>query len=121
MSTSDIEAVLQALLDDNDDVLLAMLVSNEGLSLCHAGSADDFDTAGALYIELKLICGQVLQGLAIGELEHIFVRARHGCVEILPAGNLGVLACMTRSTVNTSTLHITVWKYLSALRKVKLE
>lgn len=120
MALSDIETILQELYDANDDVLLAMLVSNDGLSLCHVGGADDFDTAGALYIELKLICDQVLKGLLIGELEHIFVRARHGCVEILPAGDIGVLACMTKPTASTGKLHLTVWKSVSALRKIKL-
>lgn len=117
MDIADIDPVLKTMCDENEDILLTMLVSNDGLPLCYVGTSGDFDTTGALYIELKLTCDQVLSGLAIGALEHIFVRARHGCVDIFPVGEIGLLACMTKPSANIKKLQMTAWRAVSLLLK----
>lgn len=117
MHTSDIERILTELCQQNEDILLVMLVSSDGLPLCYVGNAEDFDTAGALYIELKLICDRILDNLMMGNPEHIFVRAGKGCVDIWPAGDLGVLACMTRPGINPQKLQIQMWRAVAALLK----
>ena len=121
MNSSDIEQVLHWLNDQNEDILLSMVVSSDGLPLCHYGDAADCDQTGALYIELKLICDRVLAGLAIGPLEHIFVHAKQGCVDILPIDDLGVLACMGRPGINSRKLQLHAWRAVSSLRKVMAE
>jgi predicted regulator of Ras-like GTPase activity (Roadblock/LC7/MglB family) len=118
MNVSDIEQVLHSLNAESEDILLSMVVSSDGLPLAYHGQSHDFDEAGAYYIELKLICEKVLAGLKIGQLEHVFVHAQHGCVDILPIDDMGVLACMTRPGMSTRKLQLYAWRAASSLRKI---
>ena len=118
MNAADIEQILRSLNDESEDILLSMVVSSDGLPLAYHGQSNDFDEAGALYIELKIICEKVLAGLAIGQLEHVFVHAQHGCVDILPIDDIGVLACMTRPGISTRKLQLYAWRAASSLRKL---
>lgn len=117
MHSADIEQILESLCDADEGILLAMLVSDDGLPLCHVGSAEDFDMTSALYIELKLICDRVLAELHMGDPEHIFIRARAGCVDIRPVPGIGVLACMATASINTRKLQVMAWKAVSSLLK----
>ena len=121
MDPSDIEQVLRSLNDESDDILLSMVVTSDGLPLSYYGQASDFYEVGALYIELKLICDRVLEGLQIGSLEHVLVQAHHGCVDILPIDDLGVLACMARPGISTRKLQLYAWRTVSSLRKIMAE
>lgn len=115
MNISELEGILENLCEQDSNILLVMLVSNDGLPLCHAGVSADFDTTGALYTELKLLCEQILSNLHLGAPEHIFVRAKAGCVDIWPVADLGVLACMTQPGINTQRLQILAWKTVASL------
>lgn len=115
MLQKQIEDILQNLHSANDDILLSMVITSDGLPLCYLGNSENFDLTGALYIQLKLTCDQILSDLGFGEAHEIFVRSKEGCFVVYPISQSCVLACMAKPSVNSQRLQLIAWKALVKL------
>ncbi|NOX92053.1 MAG: hypothetical protein GXP18_06280 [Gammaproteobacteria bacterium] len=103
------------MINTNPQIRLSMVVTPDGLVLAYEGNVDDFEKAGALYIELQLICEKIMSELEYGDLEEMFIRSKSGCVVLLPIGDKGLLACMSTPDVNSSKLQMFTWKAVAGL------
>jgi predicted regulator of Ras-like GTPase activity (Roadblock/LC7/MglB family) len=113
-----IESVLKELNDNNPQILLSMVITPDGLALAYEGNVDDFEKAGALYIELQLVCKKIISELNYGGLEEIFIRSESGCVVLLPIADKGLLACLSSLEINASKIQILTWKTINRLSRI---
>lgn len=118
MDISEIESTLKLLNSSNQQILLSMIVSPDGLTLAYEGNVDDHEKVGALYIELQLLCEKIMGELSYGNLEEMFIRSASGCVVILPIFNKGILACLSTPDVNSGTMQLVTWKAVNKLNKI---
>lgn len=118
MDITGIEDTLKALNAENDQILLSMIISPDGLTLAYAGNVDDHEKVGAHYIELQLLCEKIMSDLHYGKLEEMFIRSASGCVVMLPVAKKGILACMSTPDVNSGLMQIVTWKAVNKLNKV---
>ena len=118
METKDLEEVLTELNSSNDQILLSLVVSNDGLTLAHVGNTIDPEKFGASYIELQLIAEKIMAELESGKVEELFIRSGTGCVSIMPIFNHGVLACMSTPDVTPGKLQISTWKVINRLNDI---
>jgi predicted regulator of Ras-like GTPase activity (Roadblock/LC7/MglB family) len=118
LETEDLIAVLKELNQSNDQILLSMVVSNDGLTLAHEGNTQDPDKFSASYIELELVADKVMSELEYGKLEELFIRSAAGCVSIMPIFNKGVLAVMATPDVTPGKLQIVTWKAINQLNNI---
>ncbi len=118
METEDLKAVLNELNSSNNQILLSMIVSNDGFTLAHEGDAIDPDKVAASYIELQLVAEKIMSGLEYGKLEEVFVRSGQGCIAIMPISDKGLLACMSTPDLTPGTLQILTWKAINKLNKI---
>lgn len=95
-----------------------MIITPDGLTLAYEGNVDDFEKVGALYIELQLVCRNIMSELRYGELEEMFIRSNSGCVALLPITDKGLLACMSTPDVNASKMQMVTWKTVNKLSKI---
>lgn len=119
MQFTDVETILQSLVNDIDDVQLAMVVTKDGLPMSFYGRSDDFDLTAAIYIELEIICNKLLSELGLGLAEQFFFRAKHGCVVIWPIDGVGLLACMANNNVDANIMQMKAWRAVASLRKLQ--
>lgn len=117
MQISNIESTLKLLNESNEEILLSMIVSPDGLTLAYEGKVEEHDRVGALYIELQLVCNKIMSELNLGNLEEIFLRSQSGCISILPISNKGILACMSTSEMNSSKIQLLSWAAINKLAK----
>lgn len=118
MDIQQIEQTLKALNESNQQILLSMIVSTDGLTLAYEGKVDESDKVGALYIELQLVCEKILSELKYGKFEEMFIRSESGCVTILPIFKKGILACMSTPDINSGTMQMVTWKAINKLNKI---
>ena len=118
METEDLTAVLKELNLSNDQILLSMVVSNDGLTLAHEGTTHDPDKFSASYIELELVAEKIMSELEYGKLEELFIRSGAGCVSIMPIFDKGVLAVMSTPDVTPGKLQIITWKAINKLNDI---
>ena len=118
LEAKDLKVVLKELNSSNNQILLSMVVSSDGLTLAHEGETTDPEKFGASYIELQLVAERIMSELEYGELEEIFVRSGAGCIAIAPIFDKGVLACMSTSDVTPGSLQIQTWKAINKLGKI---
>ncbi|EKF75388.1 hypothetical protein A11A3_03489 [Alcanivorax hongdengensis A-11-3] len=105
---------LEALYASSDEILLVMLISNDGLPIVHVGEGLDYDEQSTLFFEMKRACDRVLEGLSLGHSEELFIRCREGCICIWPVKDM-VFACLARPSINSQQMQMRVWKTLSQL------
>lgn len=117
MDIDQIETTLKQLNQANDQILLSMIISPDGLTLAYEGAVDEHERVGALYIELQLVCEKIMAELKYGELEEMFIRSRSGCVTIMPVSDKGILACMSTPNVNSGLMQMVTWKAVNQLNK----
>lgn len=118
MPISDLESVLQELNSANPNILLSIVVSPDGLVIAHEGNVQDADRVAALYIELQLVCGKIIDELQYGQVEEMFIRSSSGCVTILPVFEKAILACMSTPDVNSGMLQLVTWKAVNRLARL---
>jgi predicted regulator of Ras-like GTPase activity (Roadblock/LC7/MglB family) len=95
-----------------------MVITPDGLALAYEGKVDDFEHVGALYIELQLVCRNIMSELKYGEMEEMFIRSKTGCIVLFPIEDKGLLACMSTPDVNSSKLQMYTWKTVTRLSQV---
>jgi len=118
LETEELITVLKELNHSNDQILLSMVVSNDGLTLAHVGTAHDPDIFSASYIELELVADKIMSKLEYGKLEELFIRSGAGCVSIMPIFNKGVLAVMSTPDVTPGKLQLLTWKTINKLNNI---
>lgn len=118
MPASDLELVLQELNRANPSILLSIVISPDGLVIAHEGKVQDADRVAALYIELQLVCGKIIDELQYGQVEEMFIRSSSGCVTILPIFDKGILACMSTPEVNSGVMQLVTWKAVNKLARL---
>ena len=118
MDIEQIQSTLKSLNDSNQQILLSMIVSPDGLALAFEGNVDEPESVGALYIELQLVCDKIMSELKYGKLEEMFIRSEAGCVTILPIFNKGILACMSTPDINSGAMQMVTWKAINKLNKI---
>jgi predicted regulator of Ras-like GTPase activity (Roadblock/LC7/MglB family) len=114
----DINSVLKTLNNTNQQILMSMIISPNGLALSYEGNVDDFERVGALYIELQLVCRRIMLELNYGELEEMFIRSKSGCIVLQPISDKGLLACMSTPDVNFSKMQMFSWKAVNQLAQI---
>lgn len=118
MEINDISEVLKELNKSNDQILLSMVVSDDGLTLAHEGSVKDPDKFGASYIELELVAEKIMSDLEYGKFEEMFIRSGAGCVSIMPIFDKGVLACMSTPDITPGKIQMLTWKAINKLNNI---
>lgn len=118
MESQNLKSALVELNSSNNQIVLSMVVSSDGLTLAHEGDALDPEKIGASYIELQLVAEKIVSELEYGKLEEVFVRSGAGCISVMPIDDKGVLACMSTPDVTPGTLQILTWKTINKLSKI---
>lgn len=118
MDQDDIQTVLKELNQACSPILLSMIINPDGLTLAYEGYVDDFEKVGALYIELQLVCGQIMSELKYGGVEEMFIRSNSGCIALLPIAEKGLLACMSTPDINATKMQLYTWKAVNRLSKI---
>lgn len=118
MEAEDLSLILKELNKSSNQILLSMVISNDGLTLAHEGSTHDADKFSASYIELELVADKVMTELKYGKLEELFIRSADGCVSIMPIFDKGLLAVVSTPDVTSGKLQILTWKTINKLNDV---
>lgn len=118
MDTEDLSSALEALNQSSNQILLSMVVSNDGLTLAHVGSTHDPEKFGASYIELQLVADKIMSELEYGNVEELFIRSGAGCVSIMPIFDKGVLAVVSTPDLTAGKLQILTWKSIKKLNDI---
>jgi len=118
LDTVEIESALKELTNATTQIRLAMIVTPDGLTLAYEGSIDDVENAGALCIELQLVCDKIMSELDGGQFREMFIRSNTSCVTILPIEDKGILACMTTTDINSRMMMHLTWKAVNKLDKL---
>lgn len=98
---------LQAVLSDlnaTKDVEVAMVVTQDGLTLAAQGKVSDADRLGALSAGLLALCRDMAQELQRGEMEQVLLHGGTGLVLLRLAGPVAMLAIMARPDCNLGLL-----------------
>ncbi|GAA5525488.1 hypothetical protein Maes01_02058 [Microbulbifer aestuariivivens] len=115
MSEMVIKKFLQDFCDSDEGIHFAMVVSVDGLMICHHGDVADTDLFAALFLELKIVCEKIVGQLDRGSIEEIYIRSKSGGVTILPIFDRGYLACLSSATINAGKVQIRSWKYIKKI------
>jgi len=115
MSLSQIQSLLQQLAAESDDLLVCMVVSEDGLVIAHEGKVNEPDAFGAWFYELKLVCDKIITELDCEDVTEIYIRSKTGAVTLLPIFDAGYLACLSTVNINAGKVQMLAWKYARKL------
>jgi predicted regulator of Ras-like GTPase activity (Roadblock/LC7/MglB family) len=96
--------ILGDLNDNSKDVQVSMVATTDGLTMLALGGVVDADRVGAMCSDLLSLCRSAALELQRGEVEHVLMKASHGCMLLTPAGPQAVLAIMARPDSNLGML-----------------
>jgi len=102
--TEEIQRILKEMNTECRDIQLSMLTTVDGLTMTAVGTVLDPEQVGAMCTELISVCHKAAEQLEQGELEQMILRCRAGCMFLMPAGDLAVLAIMSTPDVNLGLL-----------------
>ncbi|HED33958.1 MAG TPA: hypothetical protein ENJ08_07040 [Gammaproteobacteria bacterium] len=102
--TEEIQTALKDMNSECRDIQLSMLTTVDGLTMTAVGTVLDPDQVGAMCTELITVCLKAARQLEQGELEQMILRCSDGCMFLMPAGELAVLAIMSAPDVNLGLL-----------------
>lgn len=118
MDIDQIESILKQLTESIPQIELSAIVTPDGLILAFDGKVEDAENVGALCIELELVCNKITSQLDGGQLKEMFILSNTSCITILPISDKGILACITRTDVNSRMMMHITWKAVKQLDKV---
>jgi len=107
LNTSGTENITDILKDMNTqcrDIQLSMVSTSDGLTMTAVGTVIDPDQVGAMCTELITVCNKAARQLEQGELQQMILRCSEGCLFLMPAGEMAVLAIMSVPDVNLGLL-----------------
>ena len=104
--TEEITNLLKDLNNTCRDIQLSMISTTDGLTMTAIGTVLDPDQVGAMCSELTTVCNKAARQLEQGELQQMIIRCSEGCLFLMPAGDLAILAIMSHPDINLGLLLI---------------
>lgn len=104
--TADIDNILKDMNAASDEILLSMVATTDGLTITTLGAVYDEQKVGAMCSELLAVCAKSAKELQLGDINEMFLRCSDSNMLIIPAGQMVVLALMTKQEINLGLLLI---------------
>jgi predicted regulator of Ras-like GTPase activity (Roadblock/LC7/MglB family) len=97
------------------EIVLSMVITEEGLDVAHYGNVGDADHFSAYLLELKLVSQKILNELQLEGVEEIYIRSKSGCISLLPIFEKGYLACLSTPSLGSTKLMMYAYKFINRI------
>ena len=115
--TENITGILKDMNAQCREIQLSMVSTTDGLTMTAVGTVIEPDQVGAMCTELITVCNKAAKQLEQGELQQMILRCSEGCLFLMPAGELAVLAIMSVPDVNLGLLILEAERAATLIRK----